>query len=80
MLKDFPAYVKMMADIGVTRLEFVRPSATAPNLASLRMKEVAKILDDHGMKCESSHFTMEELRKKQARKASNGRKRSASSK
>ncbi len=25
MIKDFPAYVKMMADIGVTRLELCSP-------------------------------------------------------
>src|ERR1041385_8634959 len=66
MLKDFPAYVKMMADIGVTRLELCSPVGYGPEFGVLANgKEVAKILSDHGMKCESSHFTMEELRKKQ---------------
>ena len=68
MLKDFPAYVKMMADIGVTRLELCSPIGYGPEFGVLANgKEVAKILNDHGMKCESSHFTMEELRKKQAK-------------
>src|SRR5205823_11183589 len=66
MLKDFPAYVKMMADIGVTRLELCSPIGYGAEFASLANgKEVARILADHGMKSESSHFTMEELRKTQ---------------
>src|SRR2546429_8176467 len=66
MLKDFPAYVKMMADIGVTRLELCSPIGYGPEFASLSdAREVKKILGDHGMKSESSHFTMGELRTKQ---------------
>src|SRR5713101_6366001 len=66
MLKDFPAYVKMMADIGVTRLELCSPVGYGAEFSSLANgKEVARILADHGMKSESSHFTMEELRKTQ---------------
>ena len=66
MLKDFPAYVKMMADIGVTRLELCSPIGYGAEFSSLANgKEVARILADHGMKSESSHFTMEELRKTQ---------------
>lgn len=66
MLKDFPAYVKMMADIGVTRLELCSPIGYGAEFSSLSNgKEVARILGDHGMKSESSHFTMEELRKSQ---------------
>ena len=30
-LKDFPAFVKTMADIGVTRLELCSPIGTAPS-------------------------------------------------
>jgi len=64
MLKDFPAYVKMMADIGVARLELCSPIGYGEEFSSLKNgKEVARILADHGMKSESSHFTMEELRK-----------------
>ena len=66
MLKDFPAYVKMMADIGVTRLELCSPVGYGAEFSSLANgKEVARILADHGMKSESSHFTMAELRKTQ---------------
>jgi sugar phosphate isomerase/epimerase len=63
MLKDFPAFVKMMADIGVTRLELCSPIGYGADFAMLANgKEVKKILADHGMKAESSHFSMEELR------------------
>jgi sugar phosphate isomerase/epimerase len=63
MLKDFPAYVKMMADIGVTRLELCSPIGYGAEFASLSdPKEVRTILADHGLKSESSHFTMRELR------------------
>src|SRR5216683_981294 len=61
MLKDFPAYVKMMADIGVTRLELCSPIGYGAEFASLaNPKEVRQILADHGLKSESSHFTMGE--------------------
>jgi len=66
MLKDFPNYVKMMAGIGVTRLELCSPVGYGAEFSSLANgKEVARILADHGMKSESSHFTMQELRKTQ---------------
>src|SRR4051812_19278132 len=64
MLKDFPAYVKRMAGIGVTRLELCSPVGYGEEFSSLANgKEVARILADHGMKSESSHFSMGELRK-----------------
>ena len=66
MIKDFPAYVKLMAGIGVTRLELCSPVGYGAEFSSLANgKEVARILADHGMKSESSHFSMEELRKTQ---------------
>ena len=66
LLKDFPAFVKMMAGIGVTRLELCSPIGYGADFAALANgKEVKKILADHGMKAESSHFSMEELRKSQ---------------
>jgi sugar phosphate isomerase/epimerase len=68
MLKDFPAFAKMMAEIGVTRLELCSPIGYGRDFASLASgKEVRKILADHGMKAESSHFSMGELRKSQDR-------------
>jgi sugar phosphate isomerase/epimerase len=66
MLKDFPAFVKTIAAIGVTRLELCSPIGYGGEFASLADgKEVRKILADHGMKSESSHFSMDELRKTQ---------------
>jgi len=67
MLKDFFAFVKMIAGIGVTRLELCSPIGYGADFASLADgKEVRKILGDHGMKAESSHFSMRELRGSQA--------------
>ena len=66
MLKDFPAFAKTMADIGVTSLELCSPIGYGNDFAALKNgKEVRKILAEHGMKCESSHFSMPELRKNQ---------------
>ncbi len=66
MLKDFPAFVRMMADLGVTRLELCSPIGYGAEFAVLADgKEVRKILADHGLKAESSHFSMRELRNSQ---------------
>src|SRR5437016_108335 len=68
MLKDFPAFAKMMAEIGVTRLELCSPIGYGHDFASLASgSEVRRILADHGMKAESSHFSMGELRNSQQR-------------
>jgi sugar phosphate isomerase/epimerase len=64
MLKDFAGLVKKLAAIGVTRLELCSPIGYGAEFSSLAdPKEVVRIMSDHGMKCESSHFTMGELRK-----------------
>ena len=66
MLRDFPAFVKMMAGIGVTRLELCSPIGYGAEFAALADgKEVRKILADHAVKAESSHFSMGELRNSQ---------------
>jgi sugar phosphate isomerase/epimerase len=66
MLKDFPAFVKLIAEIGVTRLELCSPIGYRNDFDSLANgKEVRKVLADHGMKAESSHFSMGELRNSQ---------------
>jgi sugar phosphate isomerase/epimerase len=63
MLKDFPAFAKKIAAIGVTRLELCSPIGYGAEFSSLaNAKEVSKILADHGLKSESSHFTLDELR------------------
>jgi sugar phosphate isomerase/epimerase len=66
MLKDFPAFVKEIAGIGVTRLELCSAIGYGADFAPLANgTEVRRILEDHGLKAESSHFTMGELRKSQ---------------
>ena len=66
MLTDLPAFARMMAEIGVTRLELCSPIGYGHDFASLASgKEVRKILADHGLNAESSHFSMGELRKSQ---------------
>ena len=66
LLKDFPAYCKTMADMGVTRLELCSPAGYGADFASLSdPKQVRTILEDHGMKAESCHFSMKELRERQ---------------
>src|SRR6185437_12585248 len=58
--------VKMMAEIGVSRLELCSPIGYGPDFAALASgNDVKKILADHGMKAESSHFTLRELRDSQ---------------
>ncbi len=64
MLGDFPAFARTMAGIGVTRLELCSPLGYGSGFASLADgREVRKVLADQGMKAESSHFTLAELRK-----------------
>jgi sugar phosphate isomerase/epimerase len=66
LLKDFPAYVKTMADMGVTRLELCSPIGYGADFAGLlNATDVKKIMGDHGVKCESAHFNLGELRQKQ---------------
>jgi sugar phosphate isomerase/epimerase len=66
MLKDFPAFVKTVAEIGVTRLELCSPIGYGPDFVSLaNPSEIRQIMADHGVKAESSHFTMAELRNSQ---------------
>ena len=65
-LKDFPAFAQRISGIGVTRLELCSPIGYGAAFSSLADgKEVKKIMADHGLKSESSHFTMGELRHKQ---------------
>ena len=55
MLKDFPAFAKMIADTGVTRLELCSPIGYSPEFASLtNAEEVGRVLADHGLKWNST--------------------------
>jgi sugar phosphate isomerase/epimerase len=63
MLEDFPTFARMVAEIGVTRLELCSPIGFGHEFAALAdAKFVRKVLEDHGMRAESSHFSMGELR------------------
>jgi sugar phosphate isomerase/epimerase len=67
MIKDgnFSGLLKMLADIGVQSVELCSPGYA--EFASLSDgKQVRKIIADHGLKCESAHFSMRELREKQS--------------
>lgn len=61
---DFAGLCKDMADLGVRSLELCSPGYG--EFASLSDgKQTRKILEDHGLKCPSSHFSMKELRTNQ---------------
>jgi len=68
--KDFPGTIKMLAGVGFTRIELCSPIGYADSgfagLAKYKGPELRKILADAGVKCISSHFGIEELRKDQA--------------
>lgn len=66
MLKqDFPGLMKQFADLGIQRVELCSPLGYTDFAGLANGKEVKKILADHGLKCESCHFSMKELRQTQ---------------
>src|SRR5580698_3196831 len=61
---DFAGLCKDMADLGIVNMELCSPAYG--EFASLKDgKQTRKIIEDHGLKCPSSHFTMGELRTRQ---------------
>ena len=67
MIKEnnFPGLLKTLADIGVQRVELCSPLGYSDFSSLSDGKQTAKILADHGLKCESAHFSMRELREMQ---------------
>ena len=67
IVKDFPGTVKVLADAGFQTIELCSPVGYADSgfggLAKYKAPELRKILADAGVKCESSHFDIGELRK-----------------
>src|SRR4030095_8417234 len=62
---NFAGLLKTLADIGVQRIELCS-ALGYKELANLADgKQTAKIIADHGLKCESAHFSMRELRENQ---------------
>jgi sugar phosphate isomerase/epimerase len=68
--KDFPGTIKQLADAGFQTIELCSPAGYADSgfagLAKYSGAELRKILDDAGVTCVSSHFTIIELRENQA--------------
>jgi sugar phosphate isomerase/epimerase len=68
--QDFPGTIKQLADAGFQRVELCSPVGYADGgfggLAKYKGAELRKILNDQGVTCESSHFSIQELRKDQA--------------
>jgi sugar phosphate isomerase/epimerase len=61
---DFAGLCRDMAALGIGDLEMCSP-AYKEFAALTDGKQVRKIIEDHGLKCSSAHFTMGELRTKQ---------------
>jgi hypothetical protein len=64
--KDFLGTMKVLADAGFRRIELCSPAGYAKagfgEIAKYKGPELRKVLGDLGLKCESSHFSMKELR------------------
>jgi sugar phosphate isomerase/epimerase len=64
--QDFPGTLKQLADAGFQAIELCSPVGYADSgfgtLAKYKPGELRRIIGDAGLKCESSHFDMKELR------------------
>jgi sugar phosphate isomerase/epimerase len=64
--KDVPGTLKQLADAGFERIELCSPAGYAKagfaGVGKYKGAELRKMLGDMGLKCESSHFSMHELR------------------
>jgi sugar phosphate isomerase/epimerase len=67
MIKDgnFAGLLKVLAEIGVQEIELCSPFGYGDFASLSDGKAVAAIIRDHGLRCESSHFGMRELRERQ---------------
>lgn len=68
--KDFPGTLKILAAAGFETIELCSPVGYADSgfagLAKYKGPELRRILGDAGVKCQSSHFGIDELRKDMA--------------
>ena len=62
---DFAGLLKTLKEIGVERIELCSPFGYKEFAPLADAKLVTKVVKDHGMKCESAHFSMRELRENQ---------------
>src|SRR5438094_5910269 len=67
MIKDgnFAGLAKILAEIGVQRVEMCSPLGYTEFAPLADGKQVKKILADHGLKSESGHFSSRDLRERQ---------------
>jgi len=65
--QDFPGLLKLLAGIGVERIELCSPFGYDEFSGLAAASEVRRIIADHGLRCESGHFGMKELRQTQDR-------------
>jgi sugar phosphate isomerase/epimerase len=67
--KDFPGTLKLLAGAGFQAIEMCSPvgydDSGFGGLTKYKGSELRKIINDAGLRCVSSHFSMEELRKNQ---------------
>ena len=63
---NFPALLATLKDIGVGAIELCSPIGYGDFSTLTDGKRVRTIVADHGLVCRSCHFTMRELREKQA--------------
>jgi len=70
--KDFPGAIKHLAEAGFQAVELCSPVGYADSgfagLAKYAGAELRRILEDAGVACVSSHFSMKELRENQERR------------
>ena len=62
---DFAGLARMLAAMGVQTVEMCSPFGYSDFASLADGTQVRKILADHGLTCESGHFSMRELREKQ---------------
>src|SRR5436190_23402694 len=62
---DFAGLLKILKEIGVERVELCSAFGYAEFAPLADPKQAQKTLADHGMKCESAHFSMRDLREAQ---------------
>lgn len=64
--QDFPGLLKLFASLGIQRIELCSALGYTDFAGLAKGAEVKRMLADHGIKCESAHFSMKELRETQA--------------
>ena len=63
--ENFPGLLKQLADLGVQHIEMCSPFGYADFAGLGKGAEVKRVIADHGLRCESGHFSMKELRERQ---------------